>query len=821
MNAPAKKPLFDKDAVTAALRLILAPGQVTELRCLEATLGTDRWSGTLTGYFDDPAKLAPALAKVSSAKGIYFTPNPINPALLARAKNRIRKAPKGESTQDTDVVRRHWLLIDADAVRPAGISSSASEHDAAIQRSRDVYRYLKAAGWPDPIPGDSGNGAHLMYRIDLPADDGGLVQRCLVALATRFDDGAVHIDQKVFNPARIWKLYGTLAGKGDDTEDRPHRMAKILHAPADVAIVPAALLEQLAASAGNAEPQGANHEPAHHNGEAFDVEEFLRRHQQNVDGPEHWHGQQGQGRRWVFKESPMCGHHDGAAYILEHNSGAVSAGCHHNSCNWGWQELRAKLEPAQVAGKANATRDDDHAPLPAQLPWPVLDAVALYGLAGEIVRAIEPHTEADPVALLVQLLAAFGNIIGRTAHFVVESTQHFANLFVVLVGKTARARKGTSEGRVRAIMRAVDEDWATDRNRTGLSSGEGLVWNVRDPIYKVEHVKEKGRIIDTQQVLADPGIDDKRLLVIEPEFANVLRVCKRETNTLSATLRTAWDTGLLRTMVKNNPAVATGAHVSIVGHITQEELHRELSETESFNGFANRFLWLAVKRSKLLPEGGADVDLSGYSARLADAVALASSTGRIRRDPAASRLWHDVYCGLADEQVPGTLGAVTSRADAQLLRLSLLYALLDGSGVITPDHIQAALGLWRYCAASCRLFFGGLSPLAEKILALINERPGIGRAEIHQHAGKNKPAADIVAALVTLRDNGLVVSEPVVTSGRPAECWYPAKREKRAESPPDGLVGSAVAPHLSPLSPFSPEPVQGSAPSGNDDWGEA
>src|SRR5262249_51213837 len=157
---------------------------------------------------------------------------------------------------------------------------------------------------------------------------------------------------------------------------------------------------------------------------------------------------------------------------------------------------------------------------------------------------------------------------------------------------------------IRHILGAVDREWGDARIASGLSSGEGLIWAVRDPIEKLEPIREKKEIRGYRTVIEDPGVEDKRLLVLEPEFASVLRVLERDGNTLSAVIRDAWDRGDLRTLTKNSPARASGAYISIIGHITLEELRRYLTATEAGNGFANRFLWLCVKRSKTLPEGG-------------------------------------------------------------------------------------------------------------------------------------------------------------------------------------------------------------------------
>ena len=158
-------------------------------------------------------------------------------------------------------------------------------------------------------------------------------------------------------------------------------------------------------------------------------------------------------------------------------------------------------------------------------PWPEpIDEAAFHGLAGDIVRTIEPHSETDPVAILVQVLAAFGNAIGRSAYFAVESDRHYLKVFLVLVGPTSKGRKGTSWGHVRRLFGTADEAWAKDHISQGLSSGEGLIWAVRDEIRKKEPVKEKGKVIEYHEVISDEGVLDKRLLIVEPEFASTLRV---------------------------------------------------------------------------------------------------------------------------------------------------------------------------------------------------------------------------------------------------------------------------------------------------------
>lgn len=220
--------------LAAQYRLLFAPGQVVELRAVKVRRGRGR-PHTEAGFFDTGhlAEMAKAALAVSPhAQGVYCILNPLGPALLARRANRIDWAGEGELAKDADVLARRWLLVDADPVRAAHVSATAGEKKSAHETVLAVREYLRGRGWPDPVLADSGNGFHLLYRVDLPADDGGLARRVLRALAARFDTDRVKIDQVVWNPARLCKLPGTWARKGDHTTDRPHRRARLVEVPA-------------------------------------------------------------------------------------------------------------------------------------------------------------------------------------------------------------------------------------------------------------------------------------------------------------------------------------------------------------------------------------------------------------------------------------------------------------------------------------------------------------------------------------------------------------------------------------------------------------
>lgn len=413
--------------------------------------------------------------------------------------------------------------------------------------------------------------------------------------------------------------------------------------------------------------------------------------------------------------------------------------------------------------------------------WPQRPATqAFYGLAGKFVRTLEPHSEADPLALLVQVLTAFGNLIGRGPHWRVEADRHSLNLFVVLLGATSKGRKGTSEGRVRAALRLCDQEWAASRILSGLSSGEGLIWAVRDPITKHEAIRERGRVVGYQDVEVDAGVLDKRLLVFEAEFASVLRQLERDGNTLSPIIRQAWDSGNLRTMTKNSPASATGAHISVIGHITIEELRRYLSATEQGNGFGNRFLWLCVRRSKFLPEDEdrcvSECELAPLIAAFKAAADFSRTVGEMRRDQTAGAYWRATYRDLTSGR-PGLLGAITSRAEAQVMRLACLYALLDLSNIVRGEHLEAALALWEYAEKSCEHVFGDATgdPEADVILKALRSSPaGLSRTEINSLFGHNKPSGMISRALESLAALGLANPETRQTAGRSSEIWTAA-----------------------------------------------
>lgn len=432
---------------------------------------------------------------------------------------------------------------------------------------------------------------------------------------------------------------------------------------------------------------------------------------------------------------------------------------------------------------ASTVRRLPAAALPQPTAWPHLDPAALYGLAGDVVDTIEPHTEADPVALLLSFLVAYGSAVGPDPHAVADGSPHPARLYGVLVGETSRARKGTSWSNIRRVMAEAEPGWSADRTLGGLASGEGLIAAVSDPV---------------DDSPDGPVPVDKRLLVVEPEYARVLSVAERQGNTLSAIIRQAWDHGDLDVTTRKDPLRARGAHVSILGHVTLDELRRRLLDTEAANGFANRFLMACVRRTKLLPSGGnlEPATLATLGQEVAGRLAAARRVGIMRRDRLAEDRWADVYRMMAEDAPAGLVGAVTARAEAQTLRLSVAYALTDASPTIRVEHLEAAWALWRYCEASAAYVFGDSlgDEVADRLLEALRDAvpDGLDGTQQRDLFARHASGARIETARKLLEDRGLARTETEPTGGKPRTVTYATKATGATKPPGEGLTSPSA-----------------------------
>jgi hypothetical protein len=410
--------------------------------------------------------------------------------------------------------------------------------------------------------------------------------------------------------------------------------------------------------------------------------------------------------------------------------------------------------------------------------WPIMAEEAYQGLAGEMVQAMEPNTESDPAGLLIMLLAVLGNVIGRGAHFRVEEDLHYLKVWPVLVGETAKGRKGTALNRIRRLMQSVDPDWYEDCIATGLSSGEGVMERLRDPVVEEDE--------DGAPQIIDPGATDKRLLIEEPEFGSPLTVMRREGNTLSMVARNLWDDRVLQTMTRTKPLRASDTHGTIIGNITRSELLRHLNEEKLGSGIGNRYLFVLVRRSKALPHGGErDVFTDEQVHRLQEAIAFGKEEREISLSAevedqygySAKELWEEVYADLSEGR-RGLFGAVTSRAEAYVRRIATVYAVLDLSEDVNVAHLLAALAVWQYCEQSAYQIFGDKTGdrLADELLEALKDagEEGMTRNDIHDFFGRNQKSVRIGSVLRDLERQGLIRMEKEKSDapGRPTERWF-------------------------------------------------
>ncbi|MCX7669300.1 MAG: hypothetical protein N2439_04430 [Anaerolineae bacterium] len=426
-------------------------------------------------------------------------------------------------------------------------------------------------------------------------------------------------------------------------------------------------------------------------------------------------------------------------------------------------EFRAWLSEGRAATpKPNGGAEaDEPLDLRDAVPWPApLHESAFHGPAGDFVRLVSPTSEADPAALLAQFLAFAGCWLGPLAWVEADGSRLRANLSILVVGRSAKARKGTSFNQVERFFRLVDEEFCDRNVASGLVSGEGVIHRVRDG---------DGR--------EDEGIADKRLLVFEPEFAGVLAIADRKGNTLTATLRDAWDGRSLQILSRNCPIRATRPHIAFIGHITKADLAAGATGPHIGNGFLNRHLFICAKRARLLPDGGAPpwARLEALARVVKENLAAVANAGTTARDTEAAEAWRELYAALAGEDDGGMAGALLARAEAHVTKLGLIYAALDGSREIRIEHLAAAAAVWEYAANSVRHLFQGLpgDPEAARALEFIRAASdgGVTATDLHHLFQRHLPKDRIRSILRALIADGLVREErePSPGRGRPAQ----------------------------------------------------
>ena len=474
--------MTDANEIIHALRLWFQAGDVFEVRVLDAVSADYRREHIESGYFDYEhiSAVPEALKRLLSFRGVYVTVNPVNPDLLARAVNRLRPAGRNPTTADTDIVRRRWLLIDCDPRRASGVSSSNAEHESALAKAREIRDGLSSLGWADPIMTDSGNGAQLMYRIDLPADDGELVRRVIGEIAKASSE-QVAIDTSVHNPARIWRLPGTMNCKGDSIPERPHRMARILDEPQDIVSVSREQMQDIVSYQSEDTQTDVPDDEWKHTMPAFDLDSWIAQYCPELGSPQPWKG----GRKWIFPVCPFNeAHTNKSAVLIQEPSGAVAFKCHHNGCSGNdWRALRELREPGCYDRREEANSDVDlsgilkpnriekqekEAPLFPN-PGPVPDKLlSIPGFIDDVVKlSMQSAPYPNRVLSFTGALALLAFLVGRKVQ---DKRDNRSNIYLIALADSGTGKDHPRKVNFNIAFRAGVAGAIGD----AFASGEGL-----------------------------------------------------------------------------------------------------------------------------------------------------------------------------------------------------------------------------------------------------------------------------------------------------------------------------------------------------------
>ena len=733
-----------ESAAAIAQHLLSRPGNVVELRAF----GIQRRSYKVTssGYFDNARELLVAAASLDGqAEGIYFTLNPLTPALLARAKNRMVERPKS-TTGDAEIVARQFLLVDVDPSRPSGVSATEEEKTAARSTATDVGEYLTSLGFPDPIKADSGNGFHALYPIDLPPNDDGLIQKVLEALAFRFDTDRAAIDRSVHNPARLCRLYGTVARKGDSTPDRPHRRSKILSVPDHLRPVPIESLRSAAAKA----PRGLKAKSRKDSVDGLDVDQYLQRHGLDIDRRGPWQG----GRRWVLSECPFDPEHrDGAAYIVQLPSGGIAAGCHHNGCSGrGWHELRDRVEPGwrgKERSAAKSTTTTTPRALQRYLPFPTH---LLPGPFRAFVEQASASVGCDPAYAAVPLLVAAASAVGNSRRIRLKrGWVEPPILWAALVGDSGSLKSPGLDLGVRPVQElqkaAFDRhEGALDRYEQSLTKYEAKLssWKKEggkgEPPEKPEEpISDRYYVSDTTVEALAPLLSEnpRGLLVCCDELAGWFRSFNQYKQAQGGDTAHWLEMHGARPMVvdrksgKPKTIYVPSAAACVVGGIQPGPLRRTLSQEHFENGLAARLLLVyPPRRPRKWTETEVDVGVEKAVERVFSQLyglrPFRGTDGKptpqvVDLTPRGKEAWIKFYNEHGSEQLDlhGAQAAAWSKLEGYTARFALLFHLIrevGGEPAVGVDErdIEAAVQLVRWFGGETKRIYTILSGSEEE-----------------------------------------------------------------------------------------------------------
>jgi hypothetical protein len=426
--------------------------------------------------------------------------------------------------------------------------------------------------------------------------------------------------------------------------------------------------------------------------------------------------------------------------------------------------------PAEVVDEQSTLEEDLFR---TERERPVPRKEAFYGPVGEAALLLASESESDPAALLLTLLVALANIIGPTAHAITGNSRHPARLYGLITGPTSSGRKGTAWDDASSVLQIVDPNWyrvPDGCRRSGHASGEALVG---------DYDESKNPVLD------------KRGFALETEFARLISSMNREGAILSDVYRQAYDYGTMEVRRVRGAVVAAGAHLGLLGHITLDELTEKLKTIEMVNGFGNRILYCYSRRTRKLSDGGnPDVEkIAEIANRLAIGIEKARENVydiRTNFTPDAKAAYSRFYNSLPEDS-RGFIESLTARAESHVIRLCIVFAILDGSEFVRIEHFQAALAVWDYSKECVEYIFGedATNPHQVRILDYLQAKYPYGHTqkEIYQLFNCKLQARVIRVAIESLKKDDKIQWRIEKGKGRPATRYF-ALRPRKGNRPP-------------------------------------
>lgn len=792
---------FYRSDILRTFQLFHQTGDIREGRILNA--GKFR---TISGYFDDAGVMTDAVVGFADEPfpAYYFTINPVRRDLFARSANKFTKYAK-ETTADADIIERRWLPIDLDPIRPAGISSNEEEHAAAIQKVMDIREWLISKGWPAGafILADSGNGGHLAVKISLPNDEAAreLVKRFLETLDAAFSDDEVKVDTTTYNAARIWKIYGTTARKGSDTNDRPHRLAKILDAPDEMVTVSREQIEDLAAT--KAAPKGQHAEKSHTD---FDPRQYAEAHGATVAKVKSgWVDPKG--KRWtlaILEECPFnADHNRGEAWVGVADSGERGFGCPHDGCKGNdWHALRELWEHDRKFSEANppltrARCDMIEAETGVHI-YNAVDDPNQNAISEEELNAYSlpagPKFECNlPKDHFIQRFMAYGSdisdayseywfgaglfalavIADKKVKIALKQGIIYPNLYISINGKSSLARKSTVVDKAEAMLcqvrpsllpAMVPTEFSPEAFTEHLSDYNHAAW-VRDEAAGVLSLMKKDYM---------RGFKDSLMQLYDSKpFYRKLRTSQRK--------------GAKTEFRVDDP------YLNLLWATTDASLGANTEQNDTLSGFMARFLFFFPQgnKTKWLPLEEGTTANSIFEGVVRDQLAeIAAKIGELQEcqamhfSPEAARYyteWQRIREQEWTASNDGNAMQIYSRLAPTVIKLAMLFELgmpgFDPSRPIRVEFIEEACGLVdSYFMPTARAVYDLVGANAEKnvidrIVAYLKKHNGKATRRDILKDVKIK-SGDFNDYLSTMMESGMVESKTVKRGGKGRDSVY-------------------------------------------------